>query len=110
VIDARHVETMLNMEGIDGLGFDQTEQKYLFLLRANQGPVRLNVIATHLGLPRQTVEMLERDFIRVGLIDKTEKGRILTSVGVGHLRTITSDVVLRQCDFRKEVKRWVSKR
>ena len=44
------------------------------------------LIATHLGLPRQTIEMLERDFIRLGLIDKTEKGRVLTSQGIKHLR------------------------
>jgi Holliday junction DNA helicase RuvB len=81
---------MLEMEGIDALGFDQTEQKYLHLLRANQGAVRLNVIATHLGIPRQTVELLERDFIRLGLIDKTEKGRILTAAGIAHLRTTTT--------------------
>ena len=90
MIEADHVQRMLQMEGIDALGFDLTEQKYLHLLRANQGPVRLNVIATHLGLPRQTIEMLERDFIRLGLIDKTEKGRILTSAGIAHLRTTTT--------------------
>lgn len=90
VIEADHVHRMLQMEGIDALGFDLTEQKYLHLLRANQGPVRLNVIATHLGIPRQTVELLERDLIRLGLIDKTEKGRILTSAGIAHLRTTTT--------------------
>ena len=82
-----HVHHTLEIEGIDALGFDLTEQKYLHLLRDNQGPVRLNVIATHLGLPRQTIEMLERDFIRLGLVGKTEKGRVLTSLGVAHLRT-----------------------
>lgn len=87
VIEADHVRRMLEVEGIDALGFDLTEQKYLHLLREHQGPVRLNVMATHLGLPRQTIEMLERDFIRLGLIDKTEKGRILTSAGIAHLRT-----------------------
>ena len=90
VIESRHVEAMLQMEGIDALGFDLIEQRYLHLLREYQGPVRLNVIATHLGLPRQTVEMLEGDFIRLGLIDKTEKGRILTSAGIAHLRTTTT--------------------
>jgi holliday junction DNA helicase RuvB len=90
VIEADHVHRMLEMESIDALGFDLTEQKYLHLLRANQGAVRLNVIATHLGLPRQTVEMLEGDLIRLGLIDKTEKGRILTSAGIAHLRTTTT--------------------
>jgi len=87
VIEADHVRRMLEIEGVDALGFDVTEQKYLHLLRQNQGPVRLNVIATHLGLPRQTIDMLERDFIRLGLIEKTEKGRVLTSSGIAHLRS-----------------------
>jgi len=85
-IEAEHVRRMLEIEGIDVLGLDITEQRYLHLLRQYQGSVRLNVIATHLGLPRQTIEMLERDFIRLGLIDKTEKGRVLTSQGIAHLR------------------------
>lgn len=86
IIEAGHVSRMLEVEGFDPLGFDLTEQKYLHLLRQYQGPVRLNVIATQLSLPKQTIEMLERDFIRLGLIDKTEKGRILTSAGIAHLR------------------------
>jgi Holliday junction DNA helicase RuvB len=87
-IEAEHVRRMLEIEGVDALGFDMTEQKYLHLLQEYQGPVRLNLIATHLSLPRQTIEMLERDFIRLGLIDKTEKGRVLTSQGIAHLRTV----------------------
>jgi Holliday junction DNA helicase RuvB len=79
MIEAEHVRRMLDIEGIDELGFDLTEQKYLHLLRDNQGEVRLNVIAMHLGLAKQTIEMFERDFIRLGLINKTEKGRVLTS-------------------------------
>lgn len=86
VIEAEHVHRMLDIEGLDDLGFDQTEQRYLHLLREHQGAVRLNVIATHLGLPKQTIEMFERDFIRLGLINKTEKGRVLTSAGVEHLK------------------------
>lgn len=86
VIEAEHVRRMLDIEGLDELGFDLTEQRYLHLLREHQGAVRLNVIATHLGLPKQTIEMFERDFIRLGLINKTEKGRVLTSAGVEHLK------------------------
>jgi len=88
IIEAAHVCRMLEMEGIDALGFDLTEQKYLHLLRQHQGPVRLNVIATHLGVPRQTIEMLERDFIRLGLTDKTEQGRVLTAAGIEHVDTL----------------------
>jgi Holliday junction DNA helicase RuvB len=77
---------MLEMEGIDPLGFDPVEQTYLQLLKQHQGAVRLNVLATHLGLPRQSIEMFESDFIRLGLITKNEKGRCLTPAGHEHLK------------------------
>jgi holliday junction DNA helicase RuvB len=101
VIESRHVERMLDMEGIDSLGFDLTEQKYLHLLRQHQGPVRLNVIATHLGLPKQTIEMFEKDFIRLGLITKTEKGRTLTTMGFEHVKTISPNEKVPS-DFSKD--------
>lgn len=84
-IEPKHVEEMLAIEGIDSHGFDPVEQRYLSLLKESQGPVRLNVLATHLGLPKQTIEMFERDFIRLGLITKGDKGRALTPMGIEHL-------------------------
>lgn len=85
IITPQHIVEMLEMEGIDALGFDPVEQRYLHLLREHQGPVRLNLLSTHLGVPRQTVEMFEQDFIRLGLITKNEKGRSLTPAGLEHL-------------------------
>ena len=61
------------------------EQRYLQILREGEGSVRLNVIATQMGLPRQSIEMFESDFIRLGLISKSEKGRMLTAKGHEHL-------------------------
>lgn len=84
-IEPMHVEEMLMIEGVDSLGFDPVEQRYLKLLKESQGPVRLNVLATHLGLPKQTIEMFERDFIRLGLITKGDKGRSLTPKGIEHV-------------------------
>lgn len=84
-IEPMHVEEMLAIEGVDSLGFDPVEQRYLKLLKESQGPVRLNVLATHLGLPKQTIEMFERDFIRLGLITKGDKGRSLTPKGIEHV-------------------------
>ncbi len=84
-IEPSHVAEMLAIEGFDSLGFDPVEQRYLTLLKEHQGAVRLNVIATHLGLPRQTVEIFERDFIRLGLICKGDKGRALTPKGLEHV-------------------------
>ncbi len=85
VIETGHITEMLAIEGFDALGFDPVEQGYLKLLREHRGPVRLNVLATHLGLPKQTIEMFERDFIRLGLITKSDKGRALTPAGIEHL-------------------------
>ena len=87
IITPEHVTEMLDMEGIDALGFDPVEQRYLQLLKEHQGAMRLNVLATHLGLPRQTVEMFESDFIRLGLVTKNEKGRSLTPAGLEHLNS-----------------------
>lgn len=85
LITEAHVQRMCHIEQIDSLGLDAVEQKYLRILREAEGPVRLNVIATTMGLPRQTIEMFEADFIRLGLISKTEKGRMLTVKGIEHL-------------------------
>ena len=84
LITEAHVERMCQTEQIDSLGLDAIEQRYLQLLRDEQGPMRLNLIATHLGLPRRSIEMFEADFIRLGLITKSEKGRTLTAKGIDH--------------------------
>jgi Holliday junction DNA helicase RuvB len=84
-ITAAHVELMCQVEQIDSLGLDAVEQHYLHILREENGPVRLNVIATHLGVPRRSVEVLEEDFIRLGLVTKSDKGRMLTPNGIEHL-------------------------
>lgn len=88
-IETEHVAEMLVLEGFDALGFDPVEQRYLSLLKETQGPVRLNVLATHLGLPKQTIELFERDFIRLGLISKGDKGRALTPQGIEHVNSST---------------------
>jgi Holliday junction DNA helicase RuvB len=87
IIAPEHIEEMLEIEGFDALGFDPVEQRYLQLLKQHQGPMRLNVLSTHLGLPRQTIEMFERDFIRLELITKSDKGRALTPAGIEHLNS-----------------------
>ena len=80
-----HVCQMLEMHQIDELGFDAVEQKYLLILRESRIPVRLNILCTQLGLPKLSIEMLESDLIRLGLIFKDEKGRQLTSEGIQHV-------------------------
>ena len=64
-----HFERACCLEQIDDLGLGPTERKYLAILA--EGPTRLNVISTILGLPTRTVsEVTEQFLIRSGLIDK----------------------------------------
>jgi len=55
----------------------------------NDGPSRLNVIASILGLPTRTVsDVTEQYLIRAGLIDKDKIGlRQLTAKGREHARS-----------------------
>ena len=85
-ITASHVKQMADIEGIDELGLDPIEQQYLSVLSEACGPVRLNILATRLGLPRQTIErVIECDLIRLGLVTKDDTGRSLTGDGRRHL-------------------------
>jgi len=88
-ITDQHLAQMCDTEGFDSLGLDCVERRYLELLREGQGPVRLNVIATHLALPKQTIErVIESELIRLGLVTKSEAGRMLTGAGAKHLTEV----------------------
>lgn len=85
-ITEQHLQQMCHVEGVDSLGLDCLERRYLELLKEAQGPLRLNVIATQLALPRRTIEaVIENELIRLGLVSKGEDGRMLTAAGVRHL-------------------------
>ena len=88
-ITDKHITRMCEIEGVDSLGLDCLERRYLVLLREAQGPLRLNMIATQLALPRRTIEtVIEGELIRLGLVTKCEEGRMLTAAGAKHLTAI----------------------
>jgi len=72
------------LEQIDDMGLGPTEQKYVSILA--DGPKRLNVIASILGLPSRTVSQVTEPFlIRAGLVMKDDQGRRqLTKLGYEH--------------------------
>jgi Holliday junction DNA helicase RuvB len=82
-----HFERACQLEQIDCLGLGSTERKYLAILA--EGPSRLNVISTILGLPTRTVaQVTEQYLVRAGLIDKDRNGlRQLTANGLEHARS-----------------------
>lgn len=84
VVTVLHLERACSLEQIDALGLGPTEQQYLRILL--EGPTRLNVLASRLGLPSRTVaEVTEPFLIRAGLVVKDDQGRRqLTAQGREH--------------------------
>jgi Holliday junction DNA helicase RuvB len=92
LITVAHLRQACELESIDSLGLGFIEQKYLSLLV--DGPRRVNVIASALGIPAKTLTSVqETTLIRLGLIDKDDVSRrYLTSKGREHLfRTIADE-------------------
>ena len=83
-INLSHVFEMFRESQIDSLGLDSIEKQYLQILSERAMPTRLNLISSYLGLPRASIEMIETDLLRLGLIEKCDQGRILTVNGVNH--------------------------
>lgn len=74
VVTLAHLERACSLDGIDDLGLGPTEQNYLQILL--EGPTRLNLLASRLGLPSRTItEVTEPFLIRAGLVVKDEQGR-----------------------------------
>lgn len=84
-----HFRKTVLMEAVDRKGLDINEQRYLQILL--EGPQRVNVIASKMGLPRKTVqEVIEGDYLlRSSMVAKTEDSRrVLTPEGLRHARLL----------------------
>ena len=86
VITMAHVAKAMDLLEVDDAGLDALERKYLSILLG--GPVRLNVIASRMGLPVRTLTRIVEPFlVREGLICTGEKGRELTGKGLDYLKS-----------------------
>lgn len=79
-----HLLRACALEQIDELGLGPTEQQFLRLLA--DGPMRINVIASSLGLPARTLSQVTEPFLlRAGLLAKDDHSRRqLTAKGYKH--------------------------
>ena len=76
---------------IDEIGLDEVDIKYLLTLknRFNGGPVGVETIASAIGEDTSNLEeVYEPYLLKIGFIDRTPKGRVLTPKGKAHLRTV----------------------
>lgn len=89
VLRVGHAERTFELEGLDALGLTPLDRDYLRILADATGPVRLNVIASRLAAPAQTVvRMVEAYLLRCGLVTKDDGGRLLTPAGIEHVRSM----------------------
>jgi len=82
-----HVNEAMQTAQICPMGCDAVEQSLLKMLYAAEKPVRLNVLASYLSLPKQTVAQVVEDWlVRARLIERLPEGRGLTEKGKNHVQ------------------------
>lgn len=87
-ITVEHFTAACALEGLDTLGLGPNERAYLHILAEAKEPVRLNVLASRMGLPKKTLtDTIEGFLLRIGLIGKSDKGVMITPDGIEHLRS-----------------------
>jgi Holliday junction DNA helicase RuvB len=82
------VDTALKLEGVDELGLDEIDRKYLTVIGTTYegGPVGLEAVAATLGEDSGTLEsMVEPYLLQIGFLARTRKGRMLTRAGAQHV-------------------------
>ncbi len=84
----------LNMQGIDAMGLDGQDRKYLeTIVRVfHGGPVGVEAVAHTLNLaPDTLVDEVEPYLLRSGLLIRTPRGRRVTAAGHAHLGLVPRD-------------------
>ena len=75
--------------GIDEFGLDSVDLKYLDTLvnRFNCGPVGLDTLSSYIGEEAENIEQVYEPYLlKLGMIDKTLKGRVATKKAIEHLK------------------------
>jgi len=78
----------LQLEGVDALGLDELDRRYLQIIGEvyEGGPVGLEAIAATMGEDAGTLEeMIEPFLLQIGFLARTRKGRQLTRPGAEHV-------------------------
>lgn len=89
IIDAKIVNKMLDLLDIDSLGLERLDIDLLRLIakKFNGGPVGIQTLAVALSEEQETLgEMCEPYLIRLGFLERTPRGRTITTHGYAYLR------------------------
>ena len=91
-VDAKIADAALTRLEVDAKGLDAFDRRYLTLIAENfsGGPVGIETIAAALGEARDAIEdIVEPYLMQQGLVQRTPRGRMLTSAAYGHLGLAT---------------------
>jgi Holliday junction DNA helicase RuvB len=87
-IDENIITEAMNLLNIDHLGLDEIDRAMLRVIyeKFSGGPVGLNSLAASLGEEIDTIEdVIEPYLLRLGFINRTPRGRIITGGAIEHL-------------------------
>ena len=87
-VDAKVADAALTRLDVDWRGLDAFDRRYLTLIAENfsGGPVGIETIAAALGEARDAIEEIVEPFLmQQGFVQRTPRGRMLTSAAYGHL-------------------------
>lgn len=96
IIDKNVADSSLKMLDIDDYGLDSLDRKYLkcILEFYGGGPVGVETLAAVLSEKRDTIEeTIEPYLLQNGLVQRTARGRVLTSEGYKYLNAAINDCV-----------------
>ncbi|MFM9959381.1 MAG: Holliday junction branch migration DNA helicase RuvB [Phycisphaerales bacterium] len=85
---ARTVDEALSLEGVDALGLDELDRKYLgtIVKTYKGGPVGLEAVAATMGEDAGTLEdVVEPYLLQIGFLARTRRGRQLTADAATYL-------------------------
>ncbi|MBN8644146.1 MAG: Holliday junction branch migration DNA helicase RuvB [Planctomycetes bacterium] len=85
---ARTVDEALSLEGVDALGLDELDRKYLrtIVQTYKGGPVGLEAVAATMGEDAGTLEdVVEPYLLQIGFLARTRRGRQLTADAATYL-------------------------
>lgn len=87
-IDVDVVDAALELEGVDALGLDALDRKYMQIIGEvyDGGPVGLEAVAATMGEDAGTLEdVVEPYLLQLGFLARTRRGRQLTRPGAEHV-------------------------
>ena len=93
-ITLKVAQAALKMKGVDSIGLEELDHRYLETLMTvfSGGPAGVQAVAHTMNLPADTLEdEIEPYLLRVGLLQRTPRGRMLTPKSYEHLGRTPED-------------------